>query len=142
MECEKHLNLNISSNYYLIQNTIPCFKWNVRGKTKFISSLYTESVQLLGLSYYIIAKHALNGFMNSIEIELSNYAITVNIVSLSMTEIELISEISEKAKMPLKAKIPLSRLVSPEDFACAIDYLYLMHLNILQVKPLESMVDN
>jgi 3-oxoacyl-[acyl-carrier protein] reductase len=56
-------------------------------------------------------------------IELAKYSINVNAVSPGMTETELVSGIPEKSKMLLKAKIPLSRLASPEDVAGAIEYL-------------------
>lgn len=123
LEYEKHLNLNIRSNFLLVQNILPNFKNNKGGKIIFISSQYTDSVPPQGLSYYITAKHALNGFMKTLSIELAKHAITVNAVSPGMTETDLISDIPEKTKMLLKAKIPLSRLATPEDVASAIDYL-------------------
>ena len=122
-EYEKHLNFNIRANFYLIQNVLPNFKSNKGGKVIFLTSLYSDSVPPQGLSYYVTAKHALNGFMKSMSIELAKYAITVNAVSPGMTETELISDVSEKARMLLKAKIPLSRLASSEDVAGVVDFL-------------------
>jgi 3-oxoacyl-[acyl-carrier protein] reductase len=123
LEYEKHINFNIRSNFYLIQNVLPNFKRNKGGKVIFLTSLYTDSVPPQGLSYYVTAKHALNGFMKSMSIELAKYAITVNAVSPGMTETELISDVPEKTKMLLRAKIPLSRLSSPQDVAGTVDFL-------------------
>ena len=49
--------------------------------------------------------------------------ITVNSISPGMTETELIADIPEKARMLLRAKIPLSRLASPSDVADTVDFL-------------------
>jgi 3-oxoacyl-[acyl-carrier protein] reductase len=123
IEYDKHLNLNIRSNFYLIQGLLPHFKINKGGKIILFTSLYTDSVPPQGLSYYITAKHALNGFMRSMSIELAKYGITVNSISPGMTETELIADIPEKARMLLRAKIPLSRLASPKDVADTVDFL-------------------
>jgi 3-oxoacyl-[acyl-carrier protein] reductase len=122
-EFDKHLNLNIRSNFRLIQGLLPHFKINKGGKIILFTSLYTDSVPPQGLSYYVTAKHALNGFMRSMSIELAKYGITVNSISPGMTETELIADIPEKARMLLRAKIPLSRLASPKDIADSVDFL-------------------
>ena len=49
--------------------------------------------------------------------------IRVNLVSPSMTDTELISDIPEKVKLLTSAKTPLKRLAKPEDIANTIAYL-------------------
>lgn len=120
---EKHVDLNIRSNFFLIKSLIPHFKVNKGGRIIFLSTQATENVPPQGWSFYVTAKSALNGFMRSMAIELAKYSISVNAVSPGMTETELVSGIPEKAKMLLRAKIPLSRLASAEDVAGAVDYL-------------------
>jgi 3-oxoacyl-[acyl-carrier protein] reductase len=122
-EFEKHLDLNIKSNFLLVKSLIPHFKTNKGGRIILLSTQATENVPPQGWSFYVTAKYALNGFMRSMAIELAKYSVNVNAVSPGMTETELVSTIPEKAKMLLMAKIPLSRLASPEDVAGAIDYL-------------------
>jgi 3-oxoacyl-[acyl-carrier protein] reductase len=122
-EFEKHLDLNIKSNFLLVKNLIPHFKANKGGRIVLLSTQATENVPPQGWSFYVTAKYALNGFMRSMAIELAKYSVNVNAVSPGMTETELVSGIPEKAKMLLRAKIPLSRLASPDDVAGAIDYL-------------------
>jgi 3-oxoacyl-[acyl-carrier protein] reductase len=120
---EKHLDLNIKSNFLLVKTVIPYFKSNKGGRIIFLSSQATENVPPQGWSFYVTAKSALNGFMRSMSIELAKHSINVNAVSPGMTETELVSGIPEKSKMLLKSKIPLSRLASPDDVAGAIEFL-------------------
>jgi len=122
-EFEKHLNLNLKSNFLLVKNLIPNFKSNKGGRIIFLSSQVTDNIPPQGWSFYVTAKSALNGLMRSLAIELAKYSVNVNAVSPGMTQTDLIDGIPEKAKMLLKAKIPLSRLAAPEDIADAIDFL-------------------
>lgn len=114
---------NIKSNYCLVNSILPYMKENNFGKIIFINSQAIENIPPIGWSAYVTAKSALSGFMKSLSIELSKFNITVNAVSPGMTETDLIIGIPEKAKLLLKAKIPLSRLASPEDVANSIAFL-------------------
>jgi 3-oxoacyl-[acyl-carrier protein] reductase len=122
-EFEKHMDLNIKSNFLLVKSIIPHFKANKGGRIILLSSQVTENAPPQGWSFYVTAKSALIGFMRSMAIELAKYSVNVNAVSAGMTETDLVAGIPEKAKMLLRAKIPLSRLATPDDVAGAIDYL-------------------
>lgn len=120
---QKQFDVNIKSNYLLVKAVLPYMKKNNFGKIIFINSLVSENVPLKGWSSYVTAKSALTGLMKSLSIELSQYNICVNAVSPGMTETDLLIDIPEKAKLLLKAKIPLARLASTKDVSNAIAFL-------------------
>lgn len=120
---QKQFDVNIKSNYLLVKAVLPYMKKNNFGKIIFINSLFSENVPPKGWSSYVTAKSALTGLMKSLSIELSQYNICVNAVSPGMTETDLLIGIPEKAKLLLKAKIPLARLASTKDVSNAIAFL-------------------
>ena len=122
-EIEKNININIKSNFYIVKNLLPIFKFQKKGKIIFISTLYTEGTPPQGMLAYVSAKSALNGFSKSLAIELAKYNITVNMVSPGMTDTDLISNVPEKYKILMAAKTPLKRLSSVQDVAEAIVFL-------------------
>ncbi len=121
-DISSQLDINIKANFNLIKNIIPLMENNSYGKVVFITTQYTEQMPL-ELLHYITAKSALNGFAKALAVELAPKGIRVNLVSPSMTDTELISNIPEKVKLLTAAKTPLKRLAKPLDIAEAISYL-------------------
>ena len=121
-DMNSQIEINIKSNFRLIQNLVPLMEVNNYGKIVFITTQYTEQIAN-ELIPYITAKSALNGFAKALAIELAPKGIRVNLVSPGMTDTELISDIPEKIKLLTSAKTPLKRLAKPKDIADAISYL-------------------
>ena len=119
---EKHYNLNIKSNLFIIKKLLPNMKKFNNGKIVLISTQYTEDSKR-ELSYYITSKSALEGFAKSFAKEYAHLGIRVNIVSPGMTDTNLISNISIKDRMLIAATTPMKRLTYPEDVANAISFL-------------------
>ncbi len=119
---EKHYNLNIKSNLFIIKKLLPNMKKFNNGKIVLISTQYTEDFKR-ELSYYITSKSALEGFAKSFAKEYAHLGIRVNIVSPGMTDTNLISNISIKDRMLTAATTPMKRLAYPEDVANAISFL-------------------
>lgn len=121
-DISSQLDMNIRSNFILVQKISPMMEKNSYGKIVFITTQYTEQMPS-ELIHYITAKSALNGFAKALAIELAPKGILVNLVSPGMTDTELISDIPEKVKLLTSAKTPLKRLAKPLDIANAISYL-------------------
>ena len=130
-DMEGHLNLNIKSNFLLLQQILPSMKDNGGGKIIFITTQYTESTPPTEISAYVTAKYALNGFAKSMAVELAQYQINVNLVSPGMTQTDLIADLPEKARLLAAAKTPLKRLARPEDVASVISFLASQNANYL-----------
>ena len=119
---EKHYNINIKSNLYIIQSLIPYMSQQQYGKIVCISTQYTDEPKS-ELSYYITAKSALIGFVKSIATELAPNGIRINIVSPGMTDTDLIADIPLKTRMLTAARTPMRRLTLPNDVAGTISFL-------------------
>lgn len=119
-DIESQLNITIKSAFLLVKSVLPFMEGY--GKIVFITSSYTE--QFPGeFIHYITAKSALNGFAKALAIELAPKGVRVNLVSPSMTNTDLISDVPEMIKMLTAAKTPLKKLADPIDVANAITYL-------------------
>jgi 3-oxoacyl-[acyl-carrier protein] reductase len=122
-DVQNQININIKSNFYLVQSCTPYMEKIGFGKFIFITSQYTESTPPTQLLPYVTAKYALNGFVKSMAVELAMKGIQVNLVSPGMTQTDLIADIPEKVRLVTAAKAPLQRLAKPEDIAGAISFL-------------------
>ena len=93
------------------------------GKFIFLTSQVTENVPPIEWSFYTTAKYCLNGFAKCLAVELAKYNIKVNLVSPSMTDTDLNSDIPKKTKLLIEATTPLKRLAKPDDIAHGIVFL-------------------
>ena len=122
-DLQKQLDINIRSNFELVQSVLPGMVKKNRGKFVFLTTEYTVSAPPANFLPYVMAKSALNGFAKSLAVTLAKHDINVNLVSPGMTETNLISDIPEKARMLAAAKTPLRRLAKSSDVANAIGFL-------------------
>ncbi len=72
---------------------------------------------------YSAAKAALIGFTKSLAQEVGSRNITVNCVAPGFIDTDMTRDLSEVQREGLLAKIPLGRLGTPEDIACAVAFL-------------------
>ncbi len=121
-DISSQININIKASFNLMKAIVPMMEVSKYGKVVFITTQAIEQYNSEWL-HYITAKSALNGFSKALAVELSPKGIRVNLVSPSMTDTELISNIPEKVKLLTSAKTPLKRLAKPQDIANAISYL-------------------
>jgi 3-oxoacyl-[acyl-carrier protein] reductase len=123
VDIEKHIDINVKSNFYLAQKIVPGMKLRKFGKIIYVTTQYTEGTPPTELMHYVSSKYALNGFAKSLAVELASHNITVNMVSPGMTKTNLLADIPEKARLLAAAKSPIKRLASPEDVAEVIGFL-------------------
>ena len=121
-DIQKHIDINIKSNFFLLKHLIPLFNERKYGKVILMTTQAVETPNGDWLNY-ITAKAALQGFGRSLAVELASKGIRVNLVSAGMTETELIADIPEKVRLVTAAKAPLRRLARPEDIAAGIVFL-------------------
>jgi 3-oxoacyl-[acyl-carrier protein] reductase len=76
-----------------------------------------------GQTNYAASKAGLIGFAKSLAREVASRGITVNVISPGMIETDMTAVLPEQARAALTAQIPLGRLGSPDDVACAACFL-------------------
>ncbi len=121
-DMQKHIDINLKGNYFLIRHCVSLFDKRKYGKIVLMSTQAVETPNAEWLPY-ITAKSGLQGFGKALAVELSVRGVRVNIVSAGMTETDLIANIPEKIRLVTAAKTPLRRLASPDDIASAIVFL-------------------
>lgn len=117
-----HFDINIKSSFHILKEILPMMEAQKFGRIVFITTQAIETPNAEWV-HYITAKSALNGFAKALAIEYAGKGININMVSPSMTDTDLLSEIPVKVKMLTEAKTPLKRLCKPEDIAGAIAFL-------------------
>ena len=124
------IELNLKTNLQFIKKILPGMIANKYGKIVTIGTIYSDKPNL-NLTHYTTAKAALEGFTKSLALELAPKGIYVNMVSPSVLNTELTSDIPEKVKLVTIAQTPLRRLATPEDVANAISFLASKKSNFL-----------
>jgi 3-oxoacyl-[acyl-carrier protein] reductase len=119
---QDHFDINIKSSFHILKEVLPLMEAQKYGKIVFITTQAIETPNAEWV-HYITAKAALNGFVKALAIEYAGKGININMVSPSMTDTDLLSEIPIKVKMLTEAKTPLKRLCKPEDVASSIAFL-------------------
>jgi 3-oxoacyl-[acyl-carrier protein] reductase len=122
-DLQKHIDINIKSNFLLARYYIPLMEKQKYGKVILLTTQAIESMPTSDWLPYITAKSALYGFGKALAIEVATKGISINFVSPSMTETDLIADIPEKVRLVTAAKTPLRRLAKAEDIANAIVFL-------------------
>ena len=124
------IELNLKTNLQFIRKILPGMIANKYGKIVTIGTIYSDKPNL-NLTHYTTAKAALEGFTKSLALELAPKGIYVNMVSPSVINTELTSDIPEKVKLVTIAQTPLRRLATPEDVANVISFLASKKSNFL-----------
>lgn len=119
---EEQLNINIKINLKVIEKILPNMLKNKFGKIITIGSVFSDKPNN-NLVHYVTAKSALEGFTKSMAMELAPMGVNVNMVSASMLDTDLTSDIPVKAKLLNAAQTPMRRLATPKDIAGAIGFL-------------------
>lgn len=118
----QQMELNIRSTVAIIQAVSPGMISNGYGKIITIGSMTSDKPNS-DWAHYITAKSALIGLTKSIAYELAPKGINVNIVTPSLLDTDLTSDIPEKIKLLTAAQTPLRRLAKITDIANVISFL-------------------
>jgi 3-oxoacyl-[acyl-carrier protein] reductase len=121
-ELNPQFDYNVTYNLYLAQEVYKHMTEQGYGKIIFIGSTIIDSPRG-HWAHYIIAKEALWGLTKALSHEWAPKGIRVNMVSPSLVNTELTSDISTKEKLILESHTPLRRTTTPSDVAKVIGFL-------------------
>lgn len=112
----KTMQINTGGFYQIMQFLLPSLKLN-KGYVLGISSIYSFISRTKRLSY-AASKHALNGMIKTLALELGHNDILINALAPGFVDTELTRNNNSPEKInELTQKIPLGKLASPEDIA-------------------------
>lgn len=116
-EIQKTLQINTLSFASIVAQLRPQFEKRKTGHILGISSLY-GTISREGRAAYAMSKHAMNGFIQTLALELGPYGILCNTLSPGF----VLTPMTQKNNSPamikkLARKIPLGKLADPTDIA-------------------------
>ncbi len=121
-EFEKVIDLNVKAVYNCSRAVVDNMTENRHGVILNTSSMVSLTGQPSGVAYPT-SKFAVNGLTLSLARELAPYGIRVNAVAPGIIETDMMKAVPKEVIEPMKSRIPLGRLGSPEDIANAFLFL-------------------
>jgi acetoacetyl-CoA reductase len=116
------IQTDLNSYFYTVKAALPYFMQQKSGKIINISSVIGQMGNF-GQSNYAAAKAGIVGFTKSAALELARSNVTVNAICPGFIATEMYEGIPEKAREAIVARIPLGRVGTPQEVACAVRYL-------------------
>jgi len=116
------IQINLTSNFYTIQEVLPNMIYNKSGCIINISSIWG----LVGAScesHYAVSKAGVDALTKSLAKELGPSNIRVNSVAPGMINTDMNSIYSEEDIKVIKEEIPLGRIGDPEDIAKCVAWI-------------------
>jgi 3-oxoacyl-[acyl-carrier protein] reductase len=122
-EINHSLDANLLGFLKIVRHCLPYWKAKCSGRIVVLSSLY-GTFGRRGRLPYVMSKHALNGAIKTLAIELAEYGILVNCVSPGYIATELTFRNNSPSEIQkLTAGIPLGRLGDPAEIAKVVEFL-------------------
>jgi acetoacetyl-CoA reductase len=118
------IQTDLNSYFYTVKAALPYLMQQKSGKIINISSVIGQMGNF-GQSNYAAAKAGIIGFTKTAALELARSNVTVNAICPGFIATEMYEGIPEKAKEAIVARIPLGRVGTPQEVACAVRYLIL-----------------
>jgi len=119
-EYQSNIDIQTRSFFEIIQKIVPLMKIKKKGRIINILTSYVVGTPPKQISPYLVGKYSLLGLSKSLAIELAEFGITVNCISPSMTQTQLIDDLPSKLKEISKIQNPSKRLANPSDIASAV----------------------
>lgn len=133
----KTMEVNTFSFFKVVQKVAPFMIEQKRGYILGVSSIYSF-LGRKGRIPYAMSKHAMNGLMKTLAIELGCYNILVNNVSPGFVDTKLTRKNNSQEKIQSFVRmIPLAKLATPKDiadiayFLCSTQNRYITGQNIV-----------
>ncbi len=122
-DIQKTILINAVGFFKVIQYFLPYLKNKKEGHILGISSLYGIFAREKRLAY-VMSKHALNGMIKNLALELGDFNIKVNVVSPGFVDTIMTRKNNSKEKIDeFEKKIPLNHLADTKDIASAAFFL-------------------
>ena len=116
-DLEKTLQINAVAFYEMVSQLLPNFKRQGHGAILGISSIYGSFTRKHRLAYSA-SKHALNGMIKTLALELGGDNVRVNGVAPGFVDTRMTRANNDAATIEgFRKKIPLGRLATPADIA-------------------------
>lgn len=120
---EKSLQINTIGFYEILKYLLPNLKKKKDGSIVAVSSLYSVFSRK-GRLAYAVSKHALNGLIKTLAIEIASYNIKVNSISPGFIDTKMTRKNNSKEKInELIEMIPMNRLGRTDEIANLTLYL-------------------
>ena len=121
-EWNKVIEINLTSTFLIIKNTIKKMLKNKNGKIINITSVVAHTGNL-GQSNYAASKAGIVGMSKSLAIEYGKKNIKINCISPGFIKSDMTDKINEDYIQKLREKISLGKFGIPEDVANAVIFL-------------------
>ena len=128
---QSHIDVQIKGYYYLVKSILPILLEQKSGSVISIGSLIIDDIPPLKMGHYCTSKSGLWALTKSLAAEFGPKNIRFNMVSPSMTETDLITDVPEKTKMITKMQTPLRKIALPEDIAGVAAFLFSEKANFI-----------
>jgi 3-oxoacyl-[acyl-carrier protein] reductase len=119
----RYLDVYLDAAMALVRSVGPGMSERGTGRLVFIGTSAMHGTPPSGWGGYLVAKHAVWGYVRSLAQELGPSGITANLVSPGLTVTELTGQVSARVKEVEARRNPMRRLASAEDTAGLVGYL-------------------
>jgi 3-oxoacyl-[acyl-carrier protein] reductase len=120
---QSNIDLQTKSFFQIVKSIVPSMKERKYGRIVNILTSYVVGRPPNNQSSYTVSKYSLLGLSKSLSVELGPYGITVNSVSPSMTNTNLIEKLPSKLKEIIGNNTPVGRLAEPNEITSSILFL-------------------
>jgi 3-oxoacyl-[acyl-carrier protein] reductase len=119
---DRVLNINLNGAFHCIQAVLPGMVKQRSGRIINIASVVAQAGNA-GQANYISSKAGLIGLTKAVASEVGSRAITVNAVAPGFIATAMTENLPEPVKQRMMSLIPLGRMGSDRDIACAVRFL-------------------
>lgn len=117
------ISVNLTGTFLAVKACLPAMKAQKHGKIVITSSISGPVTGLPGYSHYTASKGGVAGFVRTAAIELAKYQININAVEPGNIATEEFNAQGPEHVQNMLRAIPLGRIGTPEDIACATLFL-------------------
>ena len=120
----EQLNVNLWGAINLLQNAVAYFvEKSKRGRVILMSSVVSAK-PVPGAAVYGASKAAVDHLVRTAALEAVRHGVLINSIQLGYTRHGLFEKIPEKIQLKILEEVPLHRVVTPEEIAAAIRFLF------------------
>lgn len=120
---QTQIDLQVKSFFNIVKCVVPLMKSRKYGKIISIVTSATVDIPPSNMSDYVVGKYSLLGLSKTLSVELRRFNITVNCISPSMVNTNLIANMPEKFKEVAASQSPTGKLIKPSDVASVALFL-------------------
>jgi 3-oxoacyl-[acyl-carrier protein] reductase len=122
-DMERHIDTHLRGGFLCIQAALPGMIERGFGRIVNVTSQTAYGVPAPKMTGYSVAKAALAALTRSVALEAGPHGVTVNAVAPGVTDTEMMSDLSPRAKAVVASQTPLRRLARVDDVAEIVLYL-------------------